>query len=75
MQAKVKHEEEEGNYKVELGLKVLLARGVARTTQLGRAICTLLHGVIKFLVAATILRQVSLVTQLKRDCQKIALPA
>lgn len=41
MQAKVKDEEEEGNYKVELGLKALLARGVARTTQLGRAICTL----------------------------------
>lgn len=54
MQAKVKDEEEEGNYKVELGLKVLLARGVARTTQLGRAICTLLHGVINFFAAGLV---------------------
>lgn len=51
MQAKVKDEGEEGNYKVELGLKALLARGVARTTQLGRAICTLLHGVKNFFAA------------------------
>lgn len=72
---RVQDRKEEGNYKVELGLKALLVCRVARTTQLGRAICTLLHGVINFSAVATILRQVSLVTQLKRDCQKIALPA